>query len=125
MHQWSYDDVGNRVQQVVTPYGQPQIVNDYNYFQISQSKNSQLLQSDGVYIPYYDSLLYISSIGWAEMIRKVYEINPLLCPSCVFQMRISSFIEEPKTIERNHDFISENDQIFRTGLFPCPNAKTV
>jgi hypothetical protein len=22
MHQWDYDDIGNRVQQIVTPYGQ-------------------------------------------------------------------------------------------------------
>jgi hypothetical protein len=34
------------------------------------------------------------------MIRKVYEVDPLLCPSCGGQMRIISFIEEPKTIDR-------------------------
>ena len=25
---------------------------------------------------------YVPSKGWAEMIRKVYEVDPLLCPSC-------------------------------------------
>jgi hypothetical protein len=43
---------------------------------------------------------YVPSIGWAEMIRKVYEVDPLRCPSCGGKMRIISFIEEPKTIDR-------------------------
>jgi hypothetical protein len=43
---------------------------------------------------------YVLSKGWAEMIRKVYEIDPLLCPSCGGRMRIISFIDEPKTIDR-------------------------
>ncbi len=47
MHQWSYDDIGNRVQQTVTPAGQGPIVTNYTYYQNSQSRNSQLLASDG------------------------------------------------------------------------------
>jgi hypothetical protein len=38
--------------------------------------------------------------GWAEMIRKVYEVDPLLCPSCGGRMRIISFIEDHKVIDR-------------------------
>ena len=34
------------------------------------------------------------------MISKVYEVDPLHCPTCGGQMRIISFIEEPKTIDR-------------------------
>ena len=34
------------------------------------------------------------------MIRKVYEIDPLLCPSCGGKMSIISFIEEPKVIDK-------------------------
>jgi hypothetical protein len=34
------------------------------------------------------------------MIRRVYEIDPLICPSCGGRMIIVSFIEEPKTIDR-------------------------
>ena len=40
------------------------------------------------------------SKGWAEMIRKVYEVDPLLCPSCGGQMKIISFIEDHKVIDR-------------------------
>ena len=34
------------------------------------------------------------------MIRKVYEVDPLLCPRFGGQMRIISFIKEPKIIDR-------------------------
>jgi len=47
-----------------------------------------------------DGPAYVPSKGWAEMIRKVYEVDPLLCPTCGGRMRIISFIEEPKTIDR-------------------------
>ena len=45
-------------------------------------------------------LFYVPSKGWAKMIRKVYEIDPFLCPSCGGKMSIISFIEDPKTIDR-------------------------
>ena len=34
------------------------------------------------------------------MIRKVYEVDPLLCPKCGGQMRIIAFIEDQKVIDR-------------------------
>jgi hypothetical protein len=42
---------------------------------------------------------FLPSKGWAEMIRKVYEIDPLVCRSCGGQMRIISFIEDYKVID--------------------------
>jgi hypothetical protein len=30
--------------------------------------------------------------GWAEMIRKIYEIIPLVCPKCGNTMKIVAFI---------------------------------
>jgi len=47
-----------------------------------------------------DEPAYVPSKSWAEMMRKVYEVDPLYCPSCGGQMRIISFIEEPKIIDR-------------------------
>ena len=47
-----------------------------------------------------DETSFVPSRGWARMIRKVYEVNPLLCPSCGGKMLIISFIEEPITIDR-------------------------
>jgi hypothetical protein len=43
---------------------------------------------------------FVPSKGWAEMIRKVYEIDPLLCPSCGGRMSIISFIDDHKVIDR-------------------------
>jgi len=43
---------------------------------------------------------FVPSKGWARMICRVYELDPLLCPSCGCQMSIISFIEELKTIDR-------------------------
>jgi hypothetical protein len=43
---------------------------------------------------------YAPSRGWAEMIRKVYETDPLLCPQCGGQMQIIAFIEDHKVIDK-------------------------
>ncbi len=42
--------------------------------------------------------------GWAEMIRKVYEVDPLLCPQCQGQMRIIAFLTDFSVVDRiiNH-----------------------
>jgi len=37
--------------------------------------------------------------NWARLIRKIYEVDPLVCPKCQGQMRIISFIEELAVIE--------------------------
>jgi hypothetical protein len=34
------------------------------------------------------------------MIRKVYEVEPLVCPKCGAQMRVIALIEDPAAIER-------------------------
>jgi hypothetical protein len=35
---------------------------------------------------------------WAELIRRIYEVDPLVCPRCGGQMRIIAFITEPRVI---------------------------
>ena len=47
-----------------------------------------------------DDSSYVPSKGWAEMIKKVYELDPLECPSCGGQMKIISFIEDPQVIDK-------------------------
>jgi hypothetical protein len=34
----------------------------------------------------------LPSKGWAEMIRKVYEVEPLLCPHCGGRMKVIVFL---------------------------------
>lgn len=47
-----------------------------------------------------DESPFVPSKGWADMIRRVYEVDPLLCPRCGGQMRVISFIEDHKAIDK-------------------------
>jgi hypothetical protein len=49
---------------------------------------------------------FAPSKGWAEMIRKVYEVGPLLCPSCGGKMSIISSIEDHKVIDKIIDHLT-------------------
>jgi len=40
-----------------------------------------------------DDPTFLPSKGWAEMIRKVYEVDPLICPTCGGKMRIIRHLE--------------------------------
>jgi hypothetical protein len=37
---------------------------------------------------------------WAEMIKRVFEVDPLVCPRCQGEMRIVAFIVDPKVVDR-------------------------
>ena len=37
---------------------------------------------------------------WAQLIRKVYNVDPLICPKCSGKMRIIGFIEDQATIKK-------------------------
>ena len=37
---------------------------------------------------------------WAQLIKKVYEADPLGCPRCRGAMRIIAFIDQPDVIEK-------------------------
>ena len=36
--------------------------------------------------------------AWAKLIRKVYEVDPLLCPKCGAQMRVIALIEAASVV---------------------------
>jgi len=40
------------------------------------------------------------SQGWAEMIRKVYEVDPLLCPQCGGPMKVIAFLTDFSVVDR-------------------------
>jgi hypothetical protein len=42
----------------------------------------------------------VPSNGWAEMIRKVYEVDPLICPRCGGRMRVVAFLTEYAVVDR-------------------------
>ena len=37
---------------------------------------------------------------WAELLRRIYEVDPLVCPRCGASMRIIAFITEPRVITK-------------------------
>ena len=42
---------------------------------------------------------------WAHLIKKIYEVNPLICPKCGGDMRIIAFIEDYKIVRKILDYI--------------------
>jgi transposase len=42
----------------------------------------------------------VPSKGWAEMIRKVYEVDPLLCPECGGTMKVIAFLTDYSVVDR-------------------------
>ena len=43
--------------------------------------------------------------GWAEMIRKVFVVDPLVCPQCQSGMRIIAFITDYAAVDRIIDHL--------------------
>ncbi len=49
---------------------------------------------------FHSSDYYLFKQRWAELIKKVYAADPLLCVRCGGAMRIIAFIEQPEVIEK-------------------------
>jgi len=47
----------------------------------------------------------VPSKDWAEMIRKVYEVDPMVCPKCGGTMKIIAFITEYAVVDRIIDHL--------------------
>jgi len=59
-----------------------------------------------------DKLRPVPAKGWAEMIRKVYEVDPMVCPKCGGKMKIIAFLTDYAVVDRiiNHlklSFVAE------------------
>jgi hypothetical protein len=46
-----------------------------------------------------------ASKSWAALIKRVFEIEPLICPRCGSPMRIKSFIIDTKEVKRLLDHL--------------------
>jgi hypothetical protein len=47
-----------------------------------------------------EELRRLPAKGWAEMIRKVYEVDPMTCPKCGGRMKVVAFLTEPAVVDR-------------------------
>jgi hypothetical protein len=52
-----------------------------------------------------DELRPIPSKGWAEMIRKVYQVDPMVCPECGGQMKVIAFLTDYAVVDRIIDHL--------------------
>ena len=52
-----------------------------------------------------DDLQRIPVKGWAAMIRKVYEVDPMLCPKCGGQMKVIAFLADHAVVDRIIDHL--------------------
>ena len=52
-----------------------------------------------------DKLRRLPANGWAEMIRKVYEVDPLLCPQCGGMMKVIAFLTNFFVVDRIIDHL--------------------
>ena len=43
--------------------------------------------------------------SWSRLIKKIYEVDPLICPKCKGQMRIIAFIEDYKVLRKILDYL--------------------
>jgi hypothetical protein len=47
---------------------------------------------------------------WANLIRRVYETDPLVCPRCGAEMRVVSFITNPRVVRQIVDHLRKRDR---------------
>ncbi|MCX8016244.1 MAG: hypothetical protein N2692_03050, partial [Patescibacteria group bacterium] len=52
-----------------------------------------------------EELQPVPAKGWAEMIRKVYEVDPMICPQCGGQMRVIAFLTASAVVDRIIDHL--------------------
>ena len=47
---------------------------------------------------------------WANLIRRVYEVDPLVCPRCGAEMRVIGFVTDPTVVRRIVDHYRKRDK---------------
>jgi hypothetical protein len=52
-----------------------------------------------------EELRPITSKGWAEMIRKAYEVDPMICPRCGATMKVIAFLTDYAVVDRIIDHL--------------------
>ena len=63
--------------------------------------------------------------GWAQLIRRVYEIDPLVCPRCRGVMRVVAFITESRVIRRILEHLGASARRATQDRAPPPAAAAV
>ena len=72
---------------------------------LSRRALAQRLYSPSGFRMAEEDLKRILSKGWAEMIRKVYEVDPMVCPKCGGRMKVVAFITYYAVVDRIIDHL--------------------
>jgi len=65
------------------------------------------------------------SSSWARLIKKVYEVDPLLCPRCGEQMKIIAFIQQESEIKKICNNLGLEDWRAPPGFAVCQEPQLV
>ncbi len=52
---------------------------------------------------------------WAELLRLVYEVDPLHCPKCGGEMQVIALIQEPRVVDKILRYLREKGRDARAG----------
>ena len=66
-----------------------------------------------------------ASRRWVELLRRIFEVEPLACPHCGQTMRIVAFITEPQVIDRILDHFRRTAAARRRSRAPPARARMV
>jgi hypothetical protein len=58
--------------------------------------------------------------AWARLIRKVYEVDPLLCPRCGESMRVIALIDDPAVVKSIVPHLALRDPQFKNAEQRAP-----
>ena len=56
--------------------------------------------------------------SWARLIKKIYEVDPLVCPKCGGDMRIIAFIDDYKIVRKILDWLGIDVSLKETDPHP-------
>jgi Zn finger protein HypA/HybF involved in hydrogenase expression len=75
------------------------------YSNVSRGKRKKQGSCQSDYVIENEEYSKSCSKSWARLIKKIYEVDPLLCPKCGGSMRIIAFIEDDKVIRKILDWL--------------------
>ena len=97
----------------------------YGFYSSRQRAKRRMANCDGVEQPLQmvdpePEALRKAKRRWAELLRLIFEVDPLACPRCGETMRVVAFITEPKVIDRILDHLRRTRATRRRPRAPPP-----
>jgi len=75
------------------------------YSNVCRGKRKKQAMAESDCVIENDGYAKAANKSWARLIKKIYEVDPLVCPKCKGQMRIIAFIEDYKIVKKILDYL--------------------